>query len=100
MEHASTCDVPSYPPADVRDLHVALSEIDHRLDAVYRGRLGSRALMGYSMGAFQSLFLAAQAATNEAPLVRFERYIAIDSPVDLRYSVTSLDQFYRGPLAW
>ena len=56
--------------------------------------------MGYSMGAFQSLFLAAHAATNEAPLVKFERYVAIDSPVDLRSSVTNLDQFYRGPLAW
>jgi len=100
MEHASTTDLPSYPPTDVRDLHVALTEIDHRLDAVYRHRLGSRALMGYSLGAFQSLFLAAQAATNQAPLVKFERYVAIDSPVNLRYSVTNLDQFYRGPLAW
>src|SRR5882724_7611695 len=100
MEHASTTDLPSYPPTDVYDLHVALTEIDHRLDAVYRHRLGTRALMGYSLGAFQSLFLAAQAATNQAPLVKFERYVAIDSPVNLRYSVTNLDQFYRGPLAW
>ena len=100
MEHASTSDVPSYPPDDVRDLHIALTEIDHRLDGAYRHRLGSRALMGYSMGAFQSLFLAAQAATNEAPLVKFERYVAIDSPVDLRYCVTNLDQLYQGPLAW
>jgi len=81
-------------------LHVALSEIDHRLDAKYRHRLGSRVLMGYSLGAFQSLFLAAQAATNQAPLVKFERYVAIDSPVNLRYSVTNLDQFYCGPLVW
>jgi len=100
MEHASTSDLPSYPPADVRDLHVALTEIDHRLDAKYRNRLGPRVLMGYSMGAFQSLFLAAQAATNEAPMVKFERYVAIDSPVNLRYGVTNLDNFYRGPLAW
>jgi pimeloyl-ACP methyl ester carboxylesterase len=56
--------------------------------------------MGYSIGAFQSLFLAAQAATNEAALVKFERYVAIDSPVNLRYSVTNLDEFYEAPLAW
>jgi len=31
--------------------------------------------MGYSLGAFQSLFLAAQAATNQAPLIRFERFV-------------------------
>jgi pimeloyl-ACP methyl ester carboxylesterase len=70
------------------------------LDATYRHRLGSRALMGYSMGAFQSLCLAAQAATNETHSVKFDRYIAIDSPVNLRYSATNLDQFYFAPLAW
>lgn len=100
MEHASTTDLPSYPPTDVLDLQVALTEIDHRLDAAYKHRLGSRVLMGYSMGAFQSLYLAAQAAANKSLPVKFERYIAIDSPVDLRYSVTTLDQFYQAPLTW
>ena len=100
MENASTTDLPSYPPTDVLDLQVALTEIDHRLDTTYGQRLGSRALMGYSMGAFQLLCLAAQAATNETPSVKFDRYIAIDSPVNLRYGATNLDQFYHAPLAW
>lgn len=100
MENASTTDLPSYPPTDVSDLHLALTEIDNRLAAAYGHRLGARALMGYSMGAFQSLFLAAQAATNNEPLITFDRYVAIDSPVDLRYCVTNLDQFYQAPLAW
>ena len=56
--------------------------------------------MGYSIGAFQSLFLAAQAATNEPSLVKFDRFVAIDSPVNLRYGVTNLDSFYQGALAW
>jgi ABC-type transporter lipoprotein component MlaA len=100
MENASTTDLPSYPPTDVLDLQNALREIDHRLDAAYGQRLGSRALMGYSMGAFQLLCLAAQAATNETPSIDFDRYIAIDSPVNLRYGATNLDQFYLAPLAW
>ena len=100
MENAATTDLPSYPPTDVYDVQVALTAIDHRLDATYGQRLGSRVLMGYSMGAFQSLCLAAQAATNVAPSVKFDRYIAIDSPVNLRYSATNLDQFYFAPLAW
>lgn len=100
MENASTTDLPSYPPTDVMDVQVALTEIDHRLAAAYGQRLGSRALMGYSMGAFQSLCLAAQAATNVAPSVKFDRYIAVDPPVNLRYSATNLDQFYFAPLAW
>ena len=100
MEHASTSDLPSYPPIDVDDLHHALTEIDRRLDTAYPHRLGSRAMMGYSMGAFQSLFLAATEATNREALIRFQRYVAIDSPVRLRYAATNLDQFYRAALAW
>jgi ABC-type transporter lipoprotein component MlaA len=100
MEHASTSDLPAYPPIGVADLHRALTEIDHHLDTDYPHRLGSRALMGYSMGAFQSLFLAATEATNPAPLIKFQRFVAIDSPVRLRYAVTNLDQFYHAPLVW
>ena len=100
MEHASTSDLPDYPPNGINDLHLALTEIDRHLDTAYPHRLGSRALMGYSMGAFQSLFLAATEATNPAPLIKFQRYVAIDSPVRLRYAATNLDQFYQAPLAW
>jgi ABC-type transporter lipoprotein component MlaA len=100
MEHASTTDLPSYPPIDVNDVHIALTEIDRRLEEMYPHRLGAKALMGYSMGGFQTLFLAAQPATNDAPLLKFERYVAIDTPVRLRYAVTNVDQFYDAALAW
>ena len=46
MAHASTADVPAYMPVDVHDLHVALTEIDHRLEKLYPQRLGPRALLG------------------------------------------------------
>ena len=65
MEHASTAALPAYLPVDGHDLHVALTEIDHRLHALYPDRLGNRALMGYSMGAFESLFVAATGPTNQ-----------------------------------
>jgi ABC-type transporter lipoprotein component MlaA/pimeloyl-ACP methyl ester carboxylesterase len=100
MENASTTDLPSYPPIGLHDVHVALTEIDRRLEEMYPRRLGAKALMGYSMGGFQTLFLAAQAATNQAPLLKFERYVAIDAPVRLRYAVTNVDEFYDAALAW
>ena len=53
--------------------------------------------MGYSMGAFQSLFMAAQVRTNESASVKFDRYVAIDLPVDLRYAATNLDNFTWAP---
>jgi ABC-type transporter lipoprotein component MlaA/pimeloyl-ACP methyl ester carboxylesterase len=97
MERASTAAVPSYAPMDAHDLHVALTEIDHRLEGLYPGRFTARALMGYSMGGFHSLFIA---ATNEASLIKFDRYVAINSPVRLMYAVSQLDEFFQAPLAW
>ena len=100
MENASTAALPAYLPVDGHDLHVALTEIDHRLNALYPDRLGEKALMGYSMGALQSLFVAAIEPTNQLPLIKFDRYVAIDTPVRLRHGVSELDDYYQAPLSW
>jgi len=100
MEHAATARLPAYLPVDGHDLHVALTAIDHRLEAMYPGRLGARALLGDSMGAFEALYIAGTAATNRQPLVTFDRFVAISPPVRLIAGVTKLDEFYRAPLAW
>jgi ABC-type transporter lipoprotein component MlaA/pimeloyl-ACP methyl ester carboxylesterase len=100
MEHASTAAMPAYLPADGHDLHVALTEIDRHLHVLYPDRLGNRALMGYSMGALQSLYIAASEPTNRQPLIRFDRYVAINTPVRLAHGISKLDEFYRAPLDW
>jgi ABC-type transporter lipoprotein component MlaA len=84
MENASTAALPAYLPVDGRDLRVALTEMDRRLNALYADRLGGRALMGYSMGALESLFVAAAEPSNQPPLLRFDRYVAINTPVRRR----------------
>jgi ABC-type transporter lipoprotein component MlaA/pimeloyl-ACP methyl ester carboxylesterase len=100
METASKMDLPGYPPLSAQEVHEALTEIDRKLDADYPHRLGTRAVMGYSMGAFQAMVLAATEKTNESNLLKFQRFVAIDLPVSLRYAVTNLDGFYQAPLAW
>jgi len=130
MEHASTAALPAYLPVDGRDLQVALTEIDRRLHVLYPDRLGNRALMGYSMGAFQSLFVAATGptnqycvitkgsalhfregkqgvkemrtapVTNQVPLIQFDRFVAINTPVRMGFGISKLDEFYRAPLSW
>jgi phospholipid-binding lipoprotein MlaA len=100
MEHASLETVPAYPPIGIKELHVALTEIDRQMQKNYPQRLGARAIMGYSLGGFQSLFMAGTEATNTAGLIHFQRYVSIDSPVRLRYAATNLDKFYEAPLAW
>jgi ABC-type transporter lipoprotein component MlaA len=122
MEHASTAALPAYLPVDGHDLQVALTEIDHRLRALYRDRLGDKALMGYSMGALHSLFVAATEAQtlsrsslgeggishlpihpslgDGGPLIKFDRYVAIHTPVRMAHGLSKLDEFYRAPLDW
>jgi hypothetical protein len=139
MEHASTAAMPAYLLVDGHDLHVALTEIDGRLQALYPDRWGDKALMGYSMGALQSLFVAATEGhtpsppekeeragkirrfLSEAPhpgplptrssrgegensqqlqLIKFDRYVAINTPVRLAQGISKLDEFYRAPLDW
>jgi ABC-type transporter lipoprotein component MlaA/pimeloyl-ACP methyl ester carboxylesterase len=99
MEQASTAAMPAYTPVDAHDLHVALNAIDRQLNKQFPKRLGTRALMGYSMGGFQSLFVAAT-ATNQPSLIKFDRFVAIDTPVRLTYGIARLDEFYNAPLAW
>src|SRR5581483_6897696 len=100
MREASTAAMPAYTPIDAHDLHVALTEIDRHLAAMYPNRLGATALMGYSMGALQSLFIAGTEATNHENLIQFDRYVGINAPVRLLYGMSKLDEFYQAPLAW
>jgi pimeloyl-ACP methyl ester carboxylesterase len=92
--------MPAYLPVDGHDLHVALTEIDHRLNASCPGRLDGKALMGYSMGAFESMYIASTEPTNQPSLLKFDRYLAINTPVRLLHGVSELDEFYQAPLAW
>ena len=100
MENASTAELPAYMPVDVNDLHVALTEIERRLEKLYPARLGSKALLGYSMGGFESLFVAATESTNQQSLIKFDRYVAVNSPVRLIYGISKLDEFFQAPLGW
>jgi ABC-type transporter lipoprotein component MlaA/pimeloyl-ACP methyl ester carboxylesterase len=100
MENASTTALPSYTPVDAHDVHVALTEISGRLERMFPGRWGAKVLLGYSMGAFQTLFIAGTAGTNQESLLHFDRYVAIDTPVRLLHGIGQLDKFYQAPLGW
>jgi len=100
MESASTASLPAYLPVDGHDLHVALTEIDHQLNVLYPDRLGNKALMGYSLGAFDSLYIASTEQTNNSSLIKFDRYVAINTPLRLAYGISKLDEFYQAPMEW
>ena len=87
------------PAAADQGLAVVATGCD-RVVVLYPDRLGDKALMGYSMGALHSLFVAATQPTNQLPLIKFDRYVAINTPVRLLHGVSRLDEFYRAPLDW
>jgi ABC-type transporter lipoprotein component MlaA/pimeloyl-ACP methyl ester carboxylesterase len=100
MENASTTALPAYPPVDCRDLLVEMTEIDKLLERKNPGRLGKRAFVGFSMGAFQALHMAANESKHDAGLMKFDRYLAINPPVSLHHGVVRIDGFNNAPMAW
>jgi ABC-type transporter lipoprotein component MlaA/pimeloyl-ACP methyl ester carboxylesterase len=100
MENASTVAMPAYLPVDGHDLQVALTEVDRHLNKLFPERLGNKALMGYSLGAFESLYVASTEPTNQSSLIKFDRYVAINTPVRMAHGISKLDEFYRAPLEW
>ncbi len=100
MEQAATAPLPGYTPADAQDLRAAMTAIDERLEKRAPHRLGDRALLGYSMGAFLSLYLGATQDTNQSPGIKFARVVGVNTPVRLLYGIGKLDEYYDAPLAW
>ena len=92
--------MPGYTPVDAGDMHLALTEIDRWIANEHPGHVTARVLAGYSMGGFHGLFIAATQPTNEVPLIEFDRYLAINSPVRLTYAIEQLDKFFAAALEW
>ena len=100
VESGSSVPVPGHAPVDAHDVHVALDAVDRDLAARHPGRIGARVFLGYSLGAFHGFYVAAEEADPEQPLVRFDRYLLLDPPVDLLYGMERLDGFFAVPLAF
>lgn len=100
MEKAGTTSVPGYTPDDARDVYMALNAIYHDLKEHYPGQFSSTALMGLSMGALHTLFISTSDAYRQPDDVHFDRFVAINPPVDLLYALHKLDGYYNAPLEW
>ncbi|MCG3196523.1 MAG: hypothetical protein GHCLOJNM_00999 [bacterium] len=100
MFKGSAAAVPGYAPIDVPQILKALDLIHEDLTARYPGRVTGRSLLGISLGAFHTLVIASveERDGNRGP--RFERYAAINPPVDLIHGMRQLDSYYNAPLAW
>ena len=100
MSTASTAALPVYPPVDSLDLLVAITETDRALVKKYPDRFTKRAMVGLSMGGFETLQIAVREAQSKSDLMTFDRYIAVDMPVDITHGFKELDKFVNAPLKW
>lgn len=100
MNTASTADLPVYPPVDSRDLLVAVTETDRALVKKYPNRFTKRAMLGLSMGGFEILQIAAREDQTKSELMTFDRYVAVDMPVDITHGFKVLDKLVDAPLKW
>jgi ABC-type transporter lipoprotein component MlaA len=91
---------PGYTPDDVADLQAVFELIRDELDDRFGPRVTSSTLLGYSLGAIETLFLAAQQAERPRSSVRFDRFVAVNPPVDLGYAARQFDAFFDLPLNW
>jgi len=101
MGAGSSAPVPGFAPVDSHDVRVAFDAIDRQLAERHPGRLGKRALSGLSMGAFHTLYIAAEQEQHpDDGLLRFDQFALGAPPVSLGYGVGQLDAFYNAPMAW
>jgi len=97
---ALTAAYPGYTPSDAEDIQTALTRIWRDLRSRYGSRITEANLLGYSLGAIETLFLAAAQAQRPAGGVEFKRFVAINPPVDLLHSGRQFDAYFDAPLQW
>lgn len=83
---------PGYTPSDAIDLRGVIAALCERLPI----RPASLHLLGYSLGGLVSLHLVADKSDG----LIFDSCVAVNPPVDLLYSVSAFDGYFREPAGW
>lgn len=100
MHMTSSVALPVYPTVDSHDLWLGITETDRALNKKFPGRFTKRAMIGTSMGGFMTLRIAASEAYSKSELITFDRYVAINMPVDITHGFKELDSYVNTPLKW
>ena len=100
MQAGGSLALPGFGPVDAHDVHVALDQVHKQLQEDYPGRIKQAALMGISLGGYHALEIAAEAERPGNRLLQFDRYVAVNPPVNLFNAMVELDRFFNAPLEW
>lgn len=100
MQRASTVATPGYGPADCDDVVSVLKLIREDIEKRYPHRATASHLSGVSHGAYLTLMVAAREAAGRGKFLAFDRYVAVNPPVDLAEALEHLDKMFKAPLTW
>jgi ABC-type transporter lipoprotein component MlaA/pimeloyl-ACP methyl ester carboxylesterase len=100
MGSASSVSLPVYPSVDSHDLWTGITEIDRALVKKFPDRFTKRAILGASMGGFMTLRIAASEKDSKSDLISFDRFVAINMPVEISHGFKQLDSYVNIPLKW
>lgn len=110
LERASRCQLPGFASGDRSDLWTAFDAIDAWLSKSYGNRIEDRSLVGCSLGGFHALAMASESETRPRPrctcgrgchkAVQFQKFVAVNPPVDLLYGMKLLDSYQEAPGNW
>lgn len=87
-----------YSPADAQDSLKVLNFIRSKLESENRLRPRGFAIMGYSYGALDSAFVAAEDLQQKK--FQFDRILLINPPLDRKSAIEKLDSYYAKGLEW
>jgi ABC-type transporter lipoprotein component MlaA len=100
MDSASTMAVPGYGPADCDDVVNALKLIQADLHKWKGNQITGTSLTGVSHGGYLTLMIAARESAGQLAGLSFDRYVAVDPPVQLAHAERNLDDMFYAPLKW
>ncbi len=100
MEHASTLAVPGYGPADCDDVVNVLKLIRADLKKWQGDKITGHFLTGVSHGGYFTLMIAEREAAGKLGGLTFDRYVAVEPPVQLTSALDALDEMFAAPLQW
>ena len=98
MQAAGSVWTPGYTPVDAKDVKNALGILLKKLDKENPGQIRRKVLIGSSMGALHTLFIADMEFKLINPM--FDRYIAVNPPVNLLYAMRKIDEYYAIGATW
>ena len=98
METAASVDAPGFLPADAADVRSTWAKILAQIKAETKLRPERIVMVGYSMGAMHSLYIAK--LEEQENILGIDRYFAINPPSDLLYGVAQLDRYFEIHEGW